>query len=74
MDHKPTPTARLLVEVPPERYRLLSEARRSPQIGDVVVLDQGFTSSAGEPMVLAYFPSVGETSLYEAQLFESELE
>jgi hypothetical protein len=65
--------ARLLVELPATRYRTLSPEGRIPQIGDLVVLDQGFTGSDGRPKVLAYFPGlIG--SLYEAEIDESELE
>lgn len=57
-----------------ERYRILSAAGRTPRAGDIVVLDQGFTSKDGMPMVLAYFPAIGNSSLYEAEVYESELE
>jgi hypothetical protein len=65
--------ARLLVELPANRYRLLSAEGRTPQIGDVVVLDQGFTGADGLPMVVAYFPALGSSD-YEAEIYESELE
>jgi hypothetical protein len=61
-----------LVDIPAERCTALSAERRLPKAGDNVVLDQGFTGSNGEPMVIVYFPNVGE-SLYEAEVFESEL-
>jgi hypothetical protein len=67
-----SPRARLLVELPADRYRILSPEGRVPRIGDLVVLDQGFTSPEGRPMVLAYFPTLG-VSLYEAEIYESEL-
>ena len=66
--------ARLLVEIPVERYRVLSTERRTPQAGDVVALDQGFTSEDGLPMVLVYFPVIGNDSLYVAEVYASELE
>ena len=69
----PRPRARLLAELPATRYRILSPQGRVPRIGDVVVLDQGFTGADGLPMVLAYFPELGD-SLYEAEIYESELE
>ena len=65
--------ARLLVELPASRYRTLSPERRIPQIGDLVMLDQGFTGSDGRPRVLGYFPGLIGT-LYEAEIDESELE
>jgi hypothetical protein len=39
-----------------------------------VVLEQGFTGEDGLPMVLVYFPAIGNGSLYEAEVYESELE
>lgn len=66
------PRARLIVELPPNRYRLLSAEGRTPQIGDVVALDQGFTGADGLSMVVAYFPALGSRD-YEAQIYESEL-
>jgi len=65
--------ARLLVELPADRYRIFSPDGRVPRIGDLVVLDEGFTGPDGRPMVLAYFPTIGGT-LYEADIYESELE
>lgn len=67
-----SPRARLLVELPADRYRILSPEGRVPRIGDIVVLDQGFTSPEGRPMVLAYFRTLG-VCLYEAEIYESEL-
>jgi hypothetical protein len=66
--------AKLLVELPPDRYRVLSPQGRPPKIGDVLVLDQGFTGEDGSPMVLAYFPGLGSDCMYEAEVYESELE
>ena len=70
---KSSPRAKLIAELPAARYRILSPEGRVPHIGDVVLLDQGFTGSDGLPMVLAYFPGLGD-SLYEAEIYESELE
>ncbi len=66
--------AKLLVELPAERYRFLSPVGRVPRVGDVLALDQGFTGPDGLPMVLAYFPGFGNDSLYVAEVYESELE
>lgn len=74
MENSSSPSAKLLVELPVERYRCLSPAGRIPRVGDVLVLDQGFADPSGLPMVLAYFPAVGSDSLYEAEVYESELE
>jgi hypothetical protein len=67
-------TAKLLVELPATRYRIDPKKGRAPRVGDLLVLDQGFTSDDGLPMVLAYFPSVGKDYMYEAEVYESELE
>lgn len=66
------PRARLLVELPANRYRILSSEGRVPRIGDLVFLDQGFTGADGLPMVLAYYPSPNAV-LYEAEIYETEL-
>ena len=65
--------AKLLVELPPDRYQILSPSGRAPLVGDEVVLDQGFTSPDGLPMVLVYFPEAGMVSQYSADVYESEL-
>jgi hypothetical protein len=65
---------KLLVELPPGRYKLLSSQARAPRVGDVIVLDQGYTGDDGLPMVLAYFRGPNGKSLYEAEVYESELE
>jgi hypothetical protein len=70
---KSSPCAKLIAELPATRYRILSPEGRVPHIGDVVVLDQGFTGADGLPMVLPYFPGPSD-SLYEAEIYESELE
>lgn len=67
------PRAKLVAELPAERYTILLRDGRAPQIGDEVILDQGFTSPDGLPMVLAYFPAPGGTAQYEARVYESEL-
>jgi hypothetical protein len=73
MSHASSPRAKLLVDLPADRYRLLSRSSRPPRAGDEVILDQGFTSPDGLPMVLAYYPALGTASLYEADVYESEL-
>jgi hypothetical protein len=73
--HMESPSrAKLLVELSENRYRCLSAAHRIPCIGDMLVLDQSFTDPNGLPMVLAYFPGPGNQSLYEAEVYDSELE
>ena len=66
--------ARILVEIPVERYRILSEAGRAPLVGDIVTLDQGFSRDDGLSMGLVYCPSEGDNDLYEADVYESELD
>jgi hypothetical protein len=73
MGHSNSPRAKLLVDLPVDRYRILSPSGRAPLAGDEVALDQGFTSPNGLPMVLAYFPAIGAASHYEADVYESEL-
>ena len=73
MGHSNSPRAKLLVDLPADRYRILSSSGRAPVAGDELVLDQVFTSPDGLPMVLAYFPALGEASHYEADVYESEL-
>lgn len=73
MGHHHNPRAKLLVELPADRYEILSPHGRAPQIGDEVVLDQGFTSRDGLPMGLVYFPGPDGNDLYEARVYDSEL-
>ena len=73
MGHQYNPRAKLLVELPVDRYKILSRNGRAPQIGDEVVLDQGFTSRDGLPMGLVYFPGPDRNDQYEAEVYDSEL-
>jgi hypothetical protein len=73
MGHGNSPRAKLLVDIPAGRYRTRMPGGRAPLAGDEVILDQGFTSPDGLPMVLAYFPALGSASQYEADVYESEL-
>lgn len=66
--------AKLLVELPASRYRFLSPQGRAPRIGDMVDLDQAYTGSDGLPMVLTYLSGPSGENLYEAEVYESELE
>jgi hypothetical protein len=66
--------AKLVVDIPAGRYRTNSAVGREPHAGDTVVLDQGFTGADGLPMVIVYFPDIGRDYLYEAEVYESELE
>jgi hypothetical protein len=73
MAHQHNPRAKLLVELPPDRYTILSPHGRAPRIGDEVVLDQGFTSPDGLPMGLVYFEGQDGSDHYEARVYDSEL-
>ena len=73
MSYQHNPRAKLLVELPSDRYRILSPGGRAPRIGDVVVLDQGFTSPAGLPMGLVHFSDAIGANRYEAEVYDSEL-
>ena len=44
-----------------------------PKVGDVVVLDQGFTFPDGKPGCLIYGISEEGKCRYEAEVYESEL-
>jgi|JI10StandDraft_1071094.scaffolds.fasta_scaffold188662_3 hypothetical protein len=66
--------ARLVVELPASRYRFLSSQGRAPRIGDLVDLDQAYTGPDGLPMVITYFSGPSGHTLYEADVYESELE
>ena len=67
------PRARLIVDVPADRFRIISPNGRAPRSGDVVELDQGFTGPDSLPMGLVYFPDPGGGYMYEAEVYESEL-
>jgi hypothetical protein len=67
------PRAKLLAKLPADRYRTSLPGGRAPQVGDEVILDQGFTSADGLPMVLVYFPAWSRRNQYSADVYESEL-
>ena len=65
---------RLILDTPPERYRLFQGPAAKPKPGDIVGLDQGFTGEDGLPMTLAYgFNDSGEQT-YEAELYDTDFE
>ena len=59
--------AKLAARIPPERYHSLDGS--TPQPGDLVTLDQGFTF----PAMVACIGQSGETK-WEAEVLESEVE
>ncbi len=67
------PRAELLISIPARRYRIMLEGTEPPKRGDIVTLDQGFTSEEGKAMVLVYCIDKNGSSHYEAEVYESEL-
>jgi len=67
------PKATLIIEIPVARYRLL-KGNKPPALGDILELDQGFTSPEGKAMVLAYHRGTDDEYDYEAEVYESEIE
>ena len=63
--------APLIAEIPSSRFS--SYDGSTPQVGDVVQLDHGFTFPDGEPGCLVYF--VGKDGKYRwgAEVYESEI-
>jgi len=63
--------AQLTAQIPPTRFRSFDGS--SPQIGDLVVLDQGFTFPDGMPGGLVYCMDQGGKYKWEAEVYESEI-
>lgn len=63
--------AKLISQIPPERFR--SRDGSHPRIGDVVMLDQGFTFPDGRPGGLVLCLDRGGNVRWEAEAYESEL-
>ena len=70
---KNTNQAKLICELPSSLYRMFTDDSETPKIGNIVTLDQGFTSPDGQPMVLAYCFEENGTERYEADVYEYEL-
>lgn len=68
------PKVKLLNDIPPDRYRMISKYCNPPKKGDIVLLDQGFTSEDGKAMVIAYLVGDDGSFLCEVEVFETELE
>ncbi|WP_125931882.1 hypothetical protein [Thiosocius teredinicola] len=68
-----SPQARLMAELPANRYSIAGANGRAPIVGDILELDQGFTSEDGLTMVLAYCRGRNESFIYSAEVYESEL-
>ncbi len=63
--------ATLIAKIPEERYRSFDGS--SPDINDVITLDQGFTFPDGEPGCLVYSIDRYGKYKYEAEVYESEI-
>ena len=63
--------AHLIAQIPPTRFRSIDGS--APQVGDVVVLDQGFTFPDGKPGGLVYCTSQNGEFKWEAEVYESEV-
>ena len=69
------PKARLNVSIPAERLRMVTgDPLAIPRAGDVVHLDQGFTDHDGKPMYLVHGIGEDRKILWEAEVYESELD
>jgi len=66
------PKAKLISDIPKERYRSV-DGLSVPKVGDILELDQGFTSENGSAMVLAYHPTAGGDDSYEIEVYETEI-
>ena len=61
--------------IPEQRMRLVSgEGRNRPQVGDIGETDQCYTGDDGQQMVMVYFLSVVDGSVWEVDAYEFELE
>jgi hypothetical protein len=63
--------AHLTAQIPPTRYRSMDGS--SPKLGDVVVLDQGFTFPDGQAGSLVYCLDRAGKYRWEAEVYESEI-
>ena len=63
--------APLIAEIPLSRFTSLDGS--TPQIGDIVRIDQGFTFPEGESGCLVYLVARDGTYRYTAEVYESEI-
>lgn len=63
--------ASLIAEIPAERVHSIDGS--APKIGDVVVLDQGFTFPDGKPGCLVFCLDQDGKFRWEAEVYESEI-
>ena len=69
-----TSKARLRNAIPSDRCRLKPGISALPNAGDIVQLDQGFTGPDGQPMGLVYGVDSKGRHIFEAEVYDSELE
>jgi len=67
-------SAKLNCDIPIDRYSMIKEDGNPPKKGDIVELDQGFTGKDGLPMGLVFNIDSKGIDVYEAQVYETELE
>jgi hypothetical protein len=63
--------AHLIANIPPTRFHSIDGS--TPKIGDVVVLDQGFTFPDGEPGALVYCMGQCGEFRWQAEVYASEI-
>jgi len=63
--------ASLIAQIPAERFR--SYDGSVPKIGDVVILDQGFTFPDEQPGCIVYCDNQHGKLKWEAEVYESEI-
>ena len=69
------PKAKLNIAIPAERLKMATDDPKAiPRAGDVVHLDQGFNDQDGKPMYLALGIGEDKNILWEAEVYESELD
>ncbi|WGO99464.1 hypothetical protein QFX18_05235 [Saccharophagus degradans] len=65
--------ARLIVDIPSERFDIEGLDGREPKVGDIVDLDQGFTGEDGRQMILVYCHDATGKALYQAEVYDTEI-
>ena len=64
--------ARLSANIPENRFSTING--RTPIVGDLVVIDQGFTFPEGQAGCLVYLQNAEGNYEYEAEVYETELD
>ncbi|MFK8012694.1 MAG: hypothetical protein AB8B80_11670 [Marinicellaceae bacterium] len=66
--------AKLKYDIPESRYLFLIENADPPKAGDIVELDQGYTGKDGLPMGSVYRVNQNGIDVYQAEVYDTELE